>query len=328
MVLKLSESHSGVTSRTSQTRGSKQIYPGGSKRLPSRRSRRSFAKILHSMFCGRLSFFFFREMVPIELIKGTHFITSLHVWLSWGRISSMASRMTGTMHIREAGHHKHTVAWLISFFSSCFCGHWPIIHWWICLLNKLWKWCCIHQWICVSNIGSSWGWGRIVVSCLRPCDEVGHYMAWEGHHCWLAMQHTAQVPSRPGSTFLFALVASCCAWLVGHLWCVPALCALNWARVFCCPDDLYVSCFLPHWLSICSSFPILDSGLIPKMMTSRWSTGSRHAMILGIWNQKRAAVDSICIHNGVCLGAQLIQVCTCTGFKFIDPMTNNSNVNC
>ena len=23
--------------------------------------------------------------------------------------------------------------------------------------------------------------------------------------------------------------------------------------------------FLPHWLSICSSFPILDSGLIPKM---------------------------------------------------------------
>ena len=147
MVLKLSESHSGVTSRTSQTRGSKQIYPGGSKRLPSRRSRRSFAKILHSMFCGRLSFFF-REMVLTEL-KGTrtHFITSLHVWLSWGRISSMASRMTGTMHIREAGHHKHTVAWLISFFSSCFCGHWPIIHWWICLLNKLWKWCCIHQWM-------------------------------------------------------------------------------------------------------------------------------------------------------------------------------------
>ena len=217
--------------------------------------------------------------------------------------------------------------WYLSFFSSCFCGHWPIIHWWICLLNKLWKLCCIHQWICVSNIGSSWGWGPIVVSCLRPCDEVGHYMAWEGHHCWLAMQHAAQVPSRPGSTFLFALVASCCAWLVGHLWCVPALCALNWARVFCCPDDLYVSCFLPHWLSICSSFPILDSGLIPKMMTSRWSTGSRHAMILGIGNQKRAAVDSICIHNGVCLGAQLIQVCTCTGFKFIDPMTNN-NVNC
>ena len=185
----------------------------------------------------------------------------------------------------------------------------------------------INKIYCVSNIGSSWGWGPIVVSCLRPCDEVGHYMAWEGHHCWLAMQHAAQVPSRPGSTFLFALVASCCAWLVGHLWCVPALCALNWARVFCCPDDLYVSCFLPHWLSICSSFPILDSGLIPKMMTSRWSTGSRHAMILGIGNQKRAAVDSICTHNGVCLGAQLIQVCTCTGFKFIDPMTNN-NVNC
>ena len=178
-------------------------------------------------------------MVLIEL-KGTrtHFITSLHVWLSWGRISSMASLMTGTMHIREAGHHKHTVAWLISFFSSCFCGHWPIIHWWICLLNKLWKWCCIHQWICVCNIGSSWGWGRIVVSCLRPCDEVGHYMAWEGHHCWLAMQLTAQVPSCPESTFLFALVASCCAWLVGHLWCVPALCALNWAHVFCCPDFL------------------------------------------------------------------------------------------
>ena len=83
--------------------------------------------------------------------------------------------------------------------------------------------------------------------------------------------------------------------------------------------------FLPHWLSICSSFPILDSGLIPKMMTNRWSTGSRHTMMLGIGNQKRAAVDSICTHNGVCLGAQLIQVCTCTGFKFIDPMTNNVN---
>ena len=26
-------------------------------------------------------------------------------------------------------------------------------------------------------------------------------------------------------------------------------------------------------------------------------------MILGIGNQKRAAVDSICTHNGVCLGA-------------------------
>ena len=34
----------------------------------------------------------------------------------------MASRMTGTMHIREAGHHKHTVAWLISFFPAVFVG--------------------------------------------------------------------------------------------------------------------------------------------------------------------------------------------------------------